>query len=114
MSIVRNIDEIEIQPHPFLKSIAMKVLYSLNHDKGGVTCFIVHCSVGSEIEEHIHEKETDMIFVLEGEAKMFIEDRGEVTLAPGMFVVVPEGLKHKTYDVKKELRIIDVFYPPMF
>ena len=100
--------------HPFLANVDMKTLYSHGEDGGDVTCFVVKCSVGSEIEEHIHEKETDIIYVLKGKATMWVEDRGSFTLEPGVFVVVPKGLRHRTYDVVEELHIYDVFTPPMF
>lgn len=45
---------------------------------------------------------------------MWIEDREEFTLIPGVFIVVPKGLRHRTYDVEEELIIYDVFTPPMF
>ena len=59
----------------------------------------------------LHPRE---IFVLKGKATMWIEDRGSFPLEPGVFVVVPKGLKHRTYDVVEELHIYDVFSPPMF
>jgi mannose-6-phosphate isomerase-like protein (cupin superfamily) len=100
--------------HPFLGNVTMKTLYSKKDDKGDVTCFVVRCNVESEIEEHVHENETDIVYVLKGKATMWIEDRGSFPIKPGMFVVVPKGLRHKTYDVVEELHIYDVFTPPMF
>ncbi len=114
MSIVRRLDSIEEAAHPFLENVGMRTLYSEKEDGGEVTCFVVRCQVGSEIEEHIHEKEVDIIFVLKGKATMWIEDRGDFSLEPDVFVVVPKGLRHRTYDVEEELLIYDVFTPPMF
>ena len=71
--------------HPFLANVGMKTLYSKRDDEAEVTCFIVRCSVGSEIEEHVHPDETDIIYVLKGKARMWIEDRGEFILEPGLF-----------------------------
>ena len=45
---------------------------------------------------------------------MWVEDRGVFTLRPGVFVVVPKGLRHRTFDVEEELVVYDVFTPPMF
>lgn len=114
MSLVKKSGVLEEEPHPFLTNVGMKVLYSEERDGGDITCFLVRCAVGSEIEEHVHPMETDVIYVLEGKATMWIEDRGEFPLEPGVFVVVPEGLRHRTYDVKEELLIYDVFTPAMF
>jgi len=114
MSIVRKIDEIKETKHPFLDNIDMRVLYSKREDGADITSFIVNCKIGSEIEEHVHPEENDIIYVLQGRATMWIEDREHFTLAPGVFVVVPKGLKHKTYDITEELIIYDIFTPPMF
>ena len=114
MSIIRNKDSVQETKHPFLANVGMKTLYSKRDDEAEVTCFIVRCSVGSEIEEHVHPDETDIIYVLKGKARMWIEDRGEFILEPGVFVVVPKGLRHRTYNVEEELHIYDVFTPPMF
>jgi quercetin dioxygenase-like cupin family protein len=114
MSIVKKISEITETEHPFLKDVGMRILYSKKEDNAKITCFIVRCEIGSEIEEHVHENEYDIIYVLQGKAKMWIEDRGQFVLEPGVFVVVPEGLKHRTHSVTEELLIYDVFIPPMF
>jgi quercetin dioxygenase-like cupin family protein len=114
MSLVKKLEELIEEPHPFLKSVGIRTLYSKKEDRGDITCFIVRCKVGSEIEEHVHTIETDHIFVLEGKAMMWIEDRGDVQLEPGVFVSVPKGLRHRTYKVEKELVIYDVFSPAMF
>ena len=45
---------------------------------------------------------------------MWIEGLEEFKLEPGTFVSVPKGRRHRTYDVKKDLLIYDVFTPPMF
>ena len=114
MSIVRSLDETHETAHPFLTDVGMRTLYSMRDDKGEVTCFVVRCKVGAEIEEHIHQDEADIIYVLQGSATMWIEDRGSFKLEPGVFVVVPKGVRHRTYDVTDELLIYDVFSPPMF
>lgn len=45
---------------------------------------------------------------------MWIEGMKEFKLEPGTFVSVPKGRRHRTYDVKKDLLIYDVFMPPIF
>jgi quercetin dioxygenase-like cupin family protein len=114
MSIVRDLSDIPETPHSFLRGVDMRVLYSHRDDGGDLTCFVVRCPAGSEIEEHVHEDETDVIYVLRGRARMWVEDRGVFPLQPGVFVVVPRGLRHRTFDVEEELLVYDVFTPPMF
>jgi len=114
MSIVRRLDSVDETAHPFLEDVGMRTLYSKRNDGADITCFVVRCTVGSVIEEHIHRDEADIIFVLRGKATMWVEDRGSFLLEAGVFVVVPKGLRHRTYDVEEELVIYDVFTPPMF
>jgi len=114
MSIVRRLDSVVETAHPFLENVGMRTLYSKKEDAAEITCFVVRCAVGSEIEEHVHHDEADIIYVLQGKATMWVEDRGDFNLNPGVFVVVPKGLRHRTYDVEEELLIYDVFTPPMF
>ena len=114
MSIVRSLGEVPESPHPFLNGVGMRVLYSRRDDSGDLTCFVVRCPAGAEIEEHVHEEETDVIYVLRGRATMWVEDRGVFPLRPGVFVVVPKGLRHRTFDVEEELVVYDVFTQPMF
>ena len=114
MSIVRSLCDVHESPHPFLSGVGMRVLYSRRDDGVDLTCFVVRCPAGSEIEEHVHEEETDVIYVLKGRAMMWVEDRGVFPLRPGVFVVVPKRLRHKTFDVEEDLVVYDVFTPPMF
>ncbi len=114
MSIVRKLETVQETPHPFLENVGMRTLYSKRDDDAEITCFVVRCKAGSEIEEHLHPEETDIIYVLRGKATMWIEDWGSFPLEAGVFVVVPKGLRHRTFDVVEELLIYDVFTPPMF
>ena len=80
MSIVRILAETPETSHPFLADVGMRTLYSHRDDDAAITCFVVRCNVGSEIEEHVHPDEADIIYVLQGKATMWIEDRGEFPL----------------------------------
>ena len=55
MSIVRSLDETHETAHPFLTDVGMRTLYSMRDDKGEVTCFVVRCKVGAEIERALIE-----------------------------------------------------------
>jgi hypothetical protein len=52
MEAVKRVDEIAEEPHPFLRGVTMKTLLSKRDNGADVTCIIVHCPKGSEIEEH--------------------------------------------------------------
>ncbi len=113
MTIVKHLEEIKEEPHPFLKGVTMKPLLSKRDENADKTCIIVRCKKGSEIEEHVHLFQDDIIYVLHGEANMKIEGFGEIKLEPGSFIVVPKGKHHKTYNVAKDLIIYDIFCPPI-
>jgi quercetin dioxygenase-like cupin family protein len=114
MGIVKRVNEIPDEPHPFLKGVIMKNLLSKRDDGADATCIFVRCPRGSEVEDHTHPEQDDIIYVLEGEATMWIEGLEEFKLKLGTFVSVPKGKRHKTYNVKKDLLIYDVFSPPIF
>lgn len=61
--------------------------------------------MGSEIDEHVHTEQDDLIYVLEGEATMWIEGTGEFPLTPGTFVAVTRGKRHRTFAVEEALLI---------
>ena len=52
------------EPHPFLKGVKMRTLLSRRDDGADATCFIVSSPAGSEIEEHVHPEQDDIIYVL--------------------------------------------------
>jgi quercetin dioxygenase-like cupin family protein len=114
MNRARHIRDIPEEPHPFLEGVTMKTLLSRRDDGANATCIIVRCPAGSEIEEHIHPGQDDLIYVLDGEATMWIEGAGEFPLTPGAFVAVTRGKRHGTHGVIQDLLIYDVFTPPMF
>lgn len=116
MSKVKHIHvcSLPTEPHPFLKGVSMRTLFSRRDDGGEMTCILVRCPVGSEIEEHVHPEQDDIIYVLEGEATMWIEGEGEFPLTLGTFVVVPQGIHHRTFNVRKSLLIYDTFSPTIF
>ena len=66
MGLVRRADEVPEEPHPFLKGVKMRTLLSRRDDGADFTCILVRCSRGSEIEEHVHPDQEDIIYVLEG------------------------------------------------
>jgi quercetin dioxygenase-like cupin family protein len=114
MNKVRHVRDLPEESHPFLKGVTMKTLLSRQRNGADSTCIVVRCPVGSEIEEHIHPMQDDLIYVLEGEATIWIEGSGEYSLTAGAFVAVSRGKRHKTYNVKRDLLIYDVFTPPIF
>jgi hypothetical protein len=73
MSILRKLKETDETAHPFLANVGMRTLYYRRDDGGEITCFVVRCNVGAEIEEHVHPLETDIIYA---RASWYLKDSG--------------------------------------
>jgi quercetin dioxygenase-like cupin family protein len=114
LSLVKRVKEVEEEDHPFLEELKMKVLLSERVEGGEATCLLVQCPVGSAIQEHVHDEQNDIVYVLEGRATMWIEDKGEFPIYPGTFIAVDKGKRHRTFDVEEDLLIYTVFVPPTF
>jgi len=102
--------EMDWNPHP--KFAGVDVAYLLTRrDDVDMTCAIVHWKVGAEIPEHIHEDSDDILYILKGKAKIWIEGYGDIPLKPGSFVRVPKGVLHQPHDVEEDLLAHDTWFP---
>jgi len=113
MKVVKRERELPWVPHPFL-SIQIKHLLSQKDDQAEITCFLVKVPKGSSIQEHVHETQEDIIYVMEGRGRMWVDGVGDFPLAPGTFIRVPKNTRHRIYDVAEDLLNFDVFTPPLF
>lgn len=108
-----NVEELTWQPHKTVKGVEIKVLISKAVQGTDVTCLLVRISRGLEVPEHIHENSDDILYPLSGKARMWVEGSDDFTLEPGVIVRVPQGTKHRIYDVSEDLLIYDVFWPAL-
>ncbi len=113
MKAVKREKELEWSPHPFLP-IQIKNFLSKKDDGGDITIFLVRLAVGKEIPVHVHETQEDIIFILAGKGKMWIEGEGDFTIEKGTFIRVPKNTRHRIYGVTEEILNYDVFTPPLF
>ena len=104
-------EEIKWEPHPQLATAKVSYLLSKRDENADLTCFLVHLPVGSEVEKHIHEGSDDIIYVVKGKAKMWIDKVGDVPLVEGSFIMIPKGVLHQPHDVEEDLLVYDVYYP---
>jgi uncharacterized RmlC-like cupin family protein len=63
-----------------------------------VACALARIPDGASVPEHAHAEQDDILYVLRGGARMWIEGRGEPTLRQGDFLRVPAGLRHCPFD----------------
>jgi quercetin dioxygenase-like cupin family protein len=113
MKLVKKEHEVPWSPHPFLP-IQIKNFLSKREDQADITIFLVNLPAGREIPEHVHETQEDIIFILSGRAKMWIDGVGEFELGKGTFIRVPKNTKHRIYNVTEDILNYDVFTPPLF
>jgi mannose-6-phosphate isomerase-like protein (cupin superfamily) len=113
MDYVKKEKDLAWTPHPFLP-IQIKALLTQKSDQSDVTCFLVKIPIGKDIPEHLHQTQEDILFLLSGKGKMWIEGIGDFAIEKGTFIRVPKNTKHRIYDVTEEILNYDVFNPPLF
>ena len=60
---------------------------------------------------HVHEKEEEILYVLEGEGNMYFDGKPE-GITEGSFMFVPKGVKHSLEaTTEKDLKVFYVFSP---
>ena len=111
MSIVMKEKEIDWGPHPTVKDVKIKPLLTKKDHKTDMTVVLVNVKEDVIVPEHIHDEQDDILYVLSGKGKMWVDGIGEFELQKGKLVRVLKGTKHKIYDVKENLLIYDIFIP---
>jgi quercetin dioxygenase-like cupin family protein len=113
MEINRKVEDIPWAPHPVVPGISIKPLISMKEHNLDVTCILVEVPAGTEVPEHIHEKQEDILFPLKGRAVMWVDGAGEFALEPGVIVKVPKGTRHRIFNIVEDLLVYDVFFPAL-
>jgi len=104
-------DEVQWEPHPQLEKAKVGYLLSNRDENVDLTCLLVNLPVGTEVPKHIHEKSDDIIYVLKGKAKMWIDEIGDIPMVEGSFFRIPKGVLHQPHSVEEDIVAYDVFYP---
>ncbi len=100
-------------PHPQVPGVEVSYLLSRRTDQVDLTGALVHLPVGAQVEKHQHENSDDIIYVLQGKAKMWVEGIGDVPLVPGTFLRIPKGTMHQPRDVEEDFIAYDIWYPAL-
>ncbi len=109
-----NVDHIPWEPHPVLPGVKVKKIYTAE-DNIGISSFLACIEKGHRTDIHIHENSDDILYVLEGTGKMFLEDMGEIDLKPGSYVRAPKGIEHGIVEVgDQDLILLEIFHPEFF
>lgn len=104
MTMFISAQDVEWQDHPVEAGVKTKPLAQLPEQK---LRFRLN-RVGKEgLTEHSHPN-GHIFFIWKGRGKMWIEDEGSLTLAPGAFIVVPPDLKHRVFDVLEPIELLSI------
>lgn len=104
-------NELKWEPHPQLKKAKVSYLLSKRDENAELSCLLVHLPKGVEVEKHVHENSDDIIYVLRGRAKIWIDGEGVFPMVEGAFIRIPKGVMHQPRDIEEDVVAYDVFYP---
>jgi quercetin dioxygenase-like cupin family protein len=110
---MQKVDTVPWLPHPTAKGVEIKPLVSRKDTGLNVTCMLVRVPAGVDVPEHVHPDQSDILYPLEGKARMWVAGGESFILQPGTIVRVPQNTPHKIYEVTEPLLIYDVFQPAL-
>ena len=113
MKSYRVVDSISWIAHPTAQNVRIKPMISQKEHELDVTCMLVDIPAGTDVPEHIHDLQDDILYPLQGKAVMWVDGGENFVLEPGVIVKVPKGVKHKIMDVTESLLIYNVFCPAL-
>jgi quercetin dioxygenase-like cupin family protein len=99
--------------HPSIHGAQIAHLLTSGEDDGDLSCALVRLETGLEAEAHRHEGSDDVVYVLRGRGKMWVEGRGEIILREGTFLRIPRGCWHRPHAVEEELYLYNVWSPAL-
>ena len=113
MAFVINIKNLKMQPHPKFEGV--KIGYILTKEKQPeLSITVLEVSPGVEIPIHSHAKEVDTIFILEGNAEVFLNENWR-KVEEGDVIVVSPGEVHGVRVVgEKPLKCYIVHAPALW
>jgi quercetin dioxygenase-like cupin family protein len=110
---IKSLDELKWDPHPFLKGVEFKYLLTKAQDQLDITFSFVRVAPGTDVAAHVHETQDDIIYMVEGSMKMWVEGEGDFAVKAGQMIRVLKGVKHKPYGHSPDFLCIDIFLPAM-
>jgi len=112
MKIIINAKEKEWMPHPTAKNVFIKSLVTKKEfGSESPTILLVKIPAGASVPKHIHTESEDILYILAGHAKMFVQGIGDFKIEKGMLIRVPRGTEHSIFNVSENVLIYDVFTP---
>jgi quercetin dioxygenase-like cupin family protein len=113
MAFIINLKNLEMKAHPKFEGV--KIGYILTKEKHPeLSITVLEISPGAEIPLHTHEKEVDTIFVLEGTAKIYIEDTWKMVKKGDVIVISPKEVHGVKTLGKKPFKCYIVHAPALW
>ncbi|MGO8951980.1 MAG: cupin domain-containing protein [Rhodomicrobium sp.] len=86
-------------PHPAFAGVLVAWLVQ-RPKTPAVSCALVQLPPEAEVPEHARAQEDDILYVLRGRARMWVEERGDMQLEAGTFLRIPRGVRHRPHSFK--------------
>jgi mannose-6-phosphate isomerase-like protein (cupin superfamily) len=84
-------------PHPKFSDVHVSWLMEKTRGEAPFDCALVRMSPTAEVFEHIHAAESDVLYVLSGQAIMSVSGIGDIPLSRGSFLRIPPGVSHRPH-----------------
>ncbi|MGO9173408.1 MAG: cupin domain-containing protein [Rhodomicrobium sp.] len=95
VTLIRS-GQVAWSPHPTFAGVLVAWLVQ-RPEAPAVSCALVQLPPQAEVPEHAHGQEDDILYVLHGRARMWIEERGDMQLEAGTFLRIPRGVRHRPH-----------------
>ncbi|HDJ26874.1 MAG TPA: cupin domain-containing protein [Aciduliprofundum sp.] len=92
-------------PHPMNPKVKVAEILKTRN----VRLVLVEVPEGASVDEHIHERERDTVYVLEGEVEFWVEGLGEMVLKEGMALSIEPGKRHALRRAFRKSVLLDLF-----
>lgn len=107
--VVRRPDEAERVPNPIAEEIVIKL--TQGETGGAVSLFESHPGPGAGPPMHVHEREDEILYVVEGTIRFVIGDQMRETPAGGV-AFIPRGVPHAWQNVASKPGRVMFFFTP--
>jgi putative monooxygenase len=110
-----TVNESEVQPIRKDPPRTSKILLT-EHTVGArsMSMGVNYTDVGSMIPDGVHENQDEAMFLIQGKAKLVIEDKDEYILEPNTAFFVKAGTKHRIENIGDiPTKIVWVYSPPL-
>ncbi|WP_374570706.1 cupin domain-containing protein [Phenylobacterium sp.] len=97
-------------PHPRFPGVRFSWLMEKARGEAPFDCALVRMSPAAEVFEHVHETESDVLYVLSGAAVMSVAGVGDIPLRRGAFLRIPPGVAHRPHSFTDDFTLFN-FWP---